>query len=147
MLKQVSLFSGLHIQELRLIAEIVEEMTADEGEILFNQGEPGDSMYMIIEGRVQILLADGTPFKVFSAFEAFGEMALLDDEPRSASAKSIEACKFLRIERDKFLALLTQYPDISAGLLRMMSRRLRSELAAPAQSAPEQDSASSAFRQ
>lgn len=145
LLKQVSLFSGLHIHELRLIAEIVEEVTADEGEILFNQGEPGDSMYVIIDGRVQILLADGTPFKVFSSFEAFGEMALLDDEPRSATAKAAQAGTLLRIEREKFQALLTQYPEICMGLLRMMSRRLRSELNAPPP-APEHDDGGTAFR-
>lgn len=145
-LKNAGLFSGLHIHELRLIAEIVEETAAADGEILFNQGEPGDSMYVIIEGKVQILLPDGVPFKVFSAFEAFGEMALLDDEPRSATAKSAGDCKLLKIESDKFHALLNQYPEIAMGLLRMMSRRLRSELTAPPPS-PDQDSGSSAFRQ
>lgn len=128
MLKQASLFSGLHIHELRLIADIVEETEEDPGEILFNQGEPGDSMYVVVSGSVQILLPDGSPFKTFGALEAFGEMSLLDEEPRSATAKTLEACKFLRIERDKFLSLLSQYPVIAMGLLRVMSRRLRSEI-------------------
>lgn len=146
LLKRVSLFSGLHIHELRLIAEIVEETDAEEGEVLFNQGEPGDSMYVIIAGRVQIVLADGTPIKVLSTFEAFGEMSLLDEEPRSATAKSAEPGKLLRIEREKFLALLAQYPAIGLGLLRMMSRRLRSELNAPPPP-QEQETGGTAFRQ
>lgn len=146
LLKQVALFSGLHIHELRLIADIVEETAADSGEILFNQGEPGDSMYVIVDGKVQILLPDGTPFKVFSAFEAFGEMSLLDEEPRSASARAAESSKFLRIEREKFLSVLAQYPDIAMGLLRMMSRRLRAEISAPP-TAHDQEPGSGAFRQ
>ncbi|OGH63358.1 MAG: hypothetical protein A3I06_08995 [Candidatus Lindowbacteria bacterium RIFCSPLOWO2_02_FULL_62_12] len=145
-MKQVSLFAGLNIQELRLIADIVEETEEDQGEIVFNQGEPGDSMYMIIEGGVQIVLADGTPVKTLSTFEAFGEMALIDDEPRSATAKAVAPCKFLRIDRDRFVALLGQYPEISMGLLRMMSRRIRSELAA-APAVAHQEEPGMAFRQ
>lgn len=147
LLKQVNLFSGLRIQELRLISDIVEETGAENDEIVFNQGEPGDSMYLIIRGKVQILLADGTVVKVLSTFEAFGEMALIDDEPRSATAKAAEACSLLRIDRDKFHALLGQYPEISVGLLRMMSRRLRSELAVSPSTAHHPEAPGMAFRQ
>lgn len=145
LLKQVSFFSSLHIHELRLLAEIVEEVSAEDGHTVFKQGDPGDSMYVILEGHVQICLEDGTPIKVLANFEAFGEMSLVDDEPRSAAARALDACKLLRIEREKFLSLLSQYPDIAMGLLRMMSKRLRQSLAVPATS-PDHDPGTSALR-
>lgn len=130
-LKQVVLFSDLHIHELRLIADIAEEVEYDPGETIFSQGEPGDAMYIVVAGRTQAELADGTIVKVFSSMDCFGEMSILDDEPRSATAKAADACRLLRIDRDKFSAMIAQYPAVAMGLLRVLSRRIRAELHAP----------------
>ncbi len=97
---------------------------------VFHQGDPGDSLYIIESGSVKIVLPspDGQEDAIIATLgrgEFFGELALLDGEPRSADAVAKEDTALLVLERDDFLAFLDRSPEVATKLLAALSRRLR----------------------
>lgn len=132
-LSQVELFAGLKPQALRLIAEVASEETFSTGTKIFSHGEVGDKLYVIVEGKIRIsreVAGMGEEaLAVLSAGQAFGEMALLDESPRSADAKAHERCRLLSISKERFDDLLFMHKDLAYEVLwsivRMMVRRLR----------------------
>jgi len=129
LLAGVDLFEGLPADDLGSIAGIVGEVDIAKGEVLFEEGEPGDAFYIVFEGAVEILKArpDGTQVRlaVRRAGEAFGEMALLDDPPRSAPARAEEDSRLLTIGGNDFGTLLGG-DSLALRLMRVLSRSLRS---------------------
>ncbi len=102
-------------------------VTFDAGQVIFREGEPGDIMYVVIEGQVDILVQD----KVIDSTESggiVGEMALIDDGPRSATAIAKTACKLVPINEKRFTFLVQQTPHFSLNVMRIMSERLRKRL-------------------
>jgi CRP-like cAMP-binding protein len=110
LLQRVDLFEGLPDEDLIEIAGIVDGVTAKPEEVLFEEGEPGDAFYIVFKGAIQILKtrADDTEEKlaVRRDGEGFGEMALLNDAPRSATARALERTQLLRIPRAGLTELL-----------------------------------------
>lgn len=101
-LRGLPFFKELSFWQLRRIADIVFERTYEAGEAIFTQGQPGAALFVLIEGAVEIeLFEDGKNF-VLARMEKghfFGELALLDDSPRSASAKALKGTKALALYR------------------------------------------------
>ncbi len=98
------------------------------GASVFREGEPGTEMFIIREGQVEILRqAHGADHRVAVLDEGdfFGEMSLLDDLPRSASARAVTDCVLLRIDRSTFDQMVRHNPEIPVRMLRKLSRRLR----------------------
>lgn len=132
-LSLVEIFSGLKPEGLRLIAEVTEEESFSTGTKLFGHGEVGDKLYVIIEGKIRIsreVAGMGEEaLAVLGAGQAFGEMALLDESPRSADAKAHERCRVLSISKARFDDLLFMHKDLAYEVLwsivRMLVRRLR----------------------
>lgn len=128
-LKQVPLFVGLSIEELKLLASICEEVVYEKGQRIFNEGDPGDAMYIIVNGRVsvEIVQHDGkvTRLATRTGYEFFGEMALFDAGPRSAAIVTIVDTLLLKIEGTALMKLARQYPDLAIDLIRVLSGRLR----------------------
>lgn len=132
-LSQVELFSGLKPQGLKLIAEVTSEETFSSGTKIFSHGEVGDKLYVIVEGKVRIsreVAGMGEEaLAVLGAGQAFGEMALLDESPRSADARAHERCQVLSISKARFDDLLFMHKDLAYEVLwsvvRMLVRRLR----------------------
>lgn len=128
LLQKVELFEGLPDEDLTRIAGIVGGTTLEEGAVLFEEGDPGDAFYIVFQGAVQILKTrpDGTDEKlaVRRAGEGFGEMALLDDAPRSASARAQEATQLVVVPRDEFQVLLGG-DSLALRMMRVLSRALR----------------------
>jgi CRP-like cAMP-binding protein len=94
------------------------------GDIIFAQGQPGDVMYIVKEGEVEIRLGD----KVLDTIGPdgfFGEMALIDDAPRSASAVAKTPCKLSPVNQKRFLFMVQQTPFFAVRLLKAMSARIR----------------------
>jgi CRP-like cAMP-binding protein len=94
------------------------------GDIIFSQGQPGDVMYIIKEGEVDIRLGD----KILDTIGPdgfFGEMALIDDAPRSASAVARTDCKLSPVNQKRFLFMVQQTPFFALRLLKAMSARIR----------------------
>ena len=123
-LKSVDLFRALPSEELAQIAEIAEEVPLAAGDRVFEEGEPGDSLYLIAEGRVRVHKGDKELVRL-SIRDVFGEMAVLDSEPRSASVTVTDDAVLLKIGRDDFRDILGERPEISMGVMKVLTRRLR----------------------
>jgi CRP-like cAMP-binding protein len=102
--------------------ENVQTYTA--GQRVFSEGDSGDVMYVVVEGRVD-LLVNGTIVEQLEPGGMFGEMALLGSEPRAAAALASTDCKLTPIDEKRFMFLVQQTPYFALQLMRVMSDRLR----------------------
>jgi CRP/FNR family transcriptional regulator, cyclic AMP receptor protein len=129
LLKRVPFFEVLRTDQLSHVAALLEQVGWVTGEIAFVKGDMGDHMYIITSGRIGISLSEDWSAKdfvaEFSAGECFGEMGVLDDLARSATAHVLENTEAFTLSRDKLHGLLLTYPELGVGMLRAMSRRLR----------------------
>ena len=132
-LAKVPFFDGLTPEALAMIANVTTEETLAYGTRLFQYGDPGDKLYIILEGKVRISREVGgmgeEALAVLGPGEVFGEMALLDESPRSAGALAHERCRLLVITKDAFDDLLFLHKDLAYEVLwscvRMLAARLR----------------------
>ena len=132
-LARVPFFDGLTAEALRLIAQASTEESHATGTKLFQYGDPGDKLFIILEGKVRIsreMAGMGEEaLAVLGAGEVFGEMSLLDEAPRSADARVHERCRMLVITKESFDDLLYLYKDLAYEVLwncvRILSTRLR----------------------
>jgi CRP/FNR family transcriptional regulator, cyclic AMP receptor protein len=129
LLRRVSLFADLESEELAAIARTVRRRQMVRGALILAQDEPGNVGFMIVDGAVDVLLEsqDGRQFIVarLGPGDHFGEMALLDAEPRSATVIATADTDLLVIRRDELLAELLRHPRIMLRMLVTLSRRLR----------------------
>jgi CRP-like cAMP-binding protein len=129
-LKNVPLFSSMPPGELSHLAKVAEEIVFHAGETIITQGEHGESLYVIIEGRVSVD-QNGTNVAGLGESDYFGEMSILDGEPRSASVKATTDCLVLCINQDDFYAILARHHEVSLNVIRTLTVRLR-QTAVPA---------------
>jgi CRP/FNR family cyclic AMP-dependent transcriptional regulator len=130
---KVHLFGGLRREALALVAAVSVEETHPLGAVIFKHGDVGEKLYVIVEGRVRIVREVSgmgeEALAVVGPGEVFGEMALLDDAVRSATARVHERARLLAIHRDAFEDLLFVHKDLAYEVLwnvvRMLTRRLR----------------------
>jgi CRP/FNR family cyclic AMP-dependent transcriptional regulator len=129
LLKRVPFFESLRTDQLRYIAPILEPVVWIRGEHVVLKGDPADTLYIIVSGRIGISLPDDPNSDDFVATlqdgDCFGEMGVLDDLPRSATAHALQDTEALALGKDKLHGLLLSYPELGVGMLRAMSRRLR----------------------
>ncbi len=139
LLKRVHFFELLRTDQLHLIAPILEPAAWLAGERVFDKGESGSEMYIIVSGRIGISLHDDPARRDFIVElgdgECFGEMGILDDLPRSATAHVLEDTEALALHKEKLDGLLLSFPELGIGMLRALSRRLRQANAARIESA------------
>jgi CRP-like cAMP-binding protein len=95
-----------------------------KGNIIFSEGDPGDEMYSVVEGEVEIRVS-GNRVHVVKVGEVFGEMAMIDKKPRSASAVALTDCKLVVINERRFNFLLQQTPLFVTQIMKVMADRLR----------------------
>jgi len=127
-LKRISIFKSLSSQELRMIAEVVSEEEFAAGEVLFQEGQLGDCMYLVVEGKVAIFTGTPPKIKTLAVFETgdfFGEMGLYDDKPRAASAMARDASRLLVLRKNDFCELISEYPEVALGIMKELNQRLR----------------------
>jgi CRP/FNR family transcriptional regulator, cyclic AMP receptor protein len=128
-LAHVGLFADLDEGDLRVLAGELRARRYGKGERIFITGDVGASLYVIVTGRVKLGLYSTEGREVIldmlGPSEVFGELALLDGEPRSADAVAVEPTQLLLLQRDAFLAFLRQRPEAAITLLSVLSRRLR----------------------
>ena len=126
---RVSLFSKLSVAELESVAGELKSRSYARLEPVFHAGDMGDSLYIIEEGTVMISMTSSEGHEVVLAElqrgQFFGEMALLDDEPRSADAIAKEDTKLLVLERETFQRFVQDHPGAAVNLLAVLSSRLR----------------------
>jgi len=126
-LSDVPMFAHVQSAELAKIAEITEEVVVPAGQYVFREGDYGEELYIIVEGRVRITLNERT-LATLKEREYFGEMSLLDGEPRSASAQAEVDTLLLRIRQADFHRILARNFDATLAVIRTLSRRLRAQL-------------------
>jgi len=132
-LGRVPLFSGLTPPALELVSRIATVEVHALGTKIFQMGDPGDRMYVILDGKVRISREVSgmgeEALAVLGQGSVFGEMALLDEAPRSADARVHEPCRLLAIPKDAFEDLLYLHKDLAYEVLwsivRMLTQRLR----------------------
>ena len=124
LLKSVSLFSHVPDPILFEIASIVKDETVLEGKTILQKGDLGDCMYIIASGRVRIHDGEQT-IAWMGEKDVFGELALLDSEPRNASVTAVEETYLLRLDQNTFYELISDYPEVLRGIIRVLSQRLR----------------------
>jgi len=130
-LVNVHLFADLEMAELDALVSRALTKTFPKNCILIHEGEHTYSLYVILSGKVKVFASDEDGKEVVLTMlgpgECVGEMALLEDAPRSASVITTERCKLMIISREDFVQCLHRHPPIALNLLRSMSRRLRQQ--------------------
>jgi CRP/FNR family cyclic AMP-dependent transcriptional regulator len=128
-LESVSLFAGLDAEGLSELATAVKRRAFRAGEVIFHQDDPGQVLYVIRDGKVKIYITsqDGqeVSLAVFGPGDYFGELALLDGQPRSASAVAIEPAETFALQRTDFINAVMHHPRIAIQVMNVLSRRLR----------------------
>jgi len=129
LLSQVHLFSKLEPAQLDELLAKMSRLEYRQGEIIFHQGDPGSILYIIISGQVKIVSTSAEGDEIILAIltegDFFGELSLLDQEPRSASAVAMVPAQTLTLRRSDFLDFITRYPSVADDVLAVLSRRLR----------------------
>lgn len=129
LLKRSPLFGEVLTDDLRVVALELRELACFAGERVFDIQDPSDQMYIVLSGQIGISLEEDPRARRFVRMlgpgECFGEMGLLDDLPRSATAHVIEDAVLLALEKEKLRGLVIRYPELAFGLLRSLSLRLR----------------------
>lgn len=129
LLAKVPLFSYLRTDQLSRLAPLLEPVAWAKGERVFDMGEMGLELYIITSGHIGISVDPDPTRQVFvnelRAGDCLGEMALIDNEPRSATAHVLENTQALALDKDRLHGLLMSYPELGIGMLRALSQRLR----------------------
>jgi len=123
-LSRVPFFHDLSKEQLKLLIDAGTITKAEAGEPLFSEGDPGDSLFVILQGSVSIHQGKNT-LATLEEGEFFGELALLDGEPRSADATAKDDCELLVLGRKAFLDSLNKSPRMVSVLLLWLSHRMR----------------------
>ena len=128
-LRNIPLFAGLNDDRLRELAKIFVRSKFPRNTILFSKGDESDSLYLMIKGSVQAVVNDDKGHEMvlnsFGPGEFFGEFALLDGQPRSATVITGEPTELIVIRRDDFRRMVLSEPDVVLNLLKVLLRKLR----------------------
>jgi CRP-like cAMP-binding protein len=127
LLRSMDLFTELPEEELAKIARLLKEHRVSENDVIFSQGDPGDGLYIVLQGRVRIATTDNFGRERVLAFygpgEFFGDMAVLTGAPRSASATASTDLRLLQLRKDDFDMLVATSVGMMRGMLRIMVDR------------------------
>jgi len=128
-LKAVPLFTTISEEQLRMLTTMVTRRSASRNTTIMSSGDATDSLYIVLSGRLKVMMSDSDGKEVILSIlgpgEFFGEMGLIDDEPRSASVVSIEPCELLFIAKRDFKKCLAENFEMAMAVMRGLVRRLR----------------------
>ncbi|HLW61625.1 MAG TPA: Crp/Fnr family transcriptional regulator [bacterium] len=127
--QQSPLFAHLSAGPLARLAALAQARRYAKDQVIFSEGDPGSALYTIVKGRIKIARSslDGKErtIALLGRGDFFGELALLDGDPRSADAIAVEASEVLIVPREAFRGFLLEHPQVAMDLLVVLSRRLR----------------------
>ena len=123
-LQDIDIFEFTSTEDLSHVAAITQEIEYPAEKIIYKEGDHPDSMYMVISGKVR-LSRSGQEVMVAAEQDVFGTWALFDDEPRVATAATLEETRVLRIDQEDFVDLLADYVAITQSVLKTMVKKLR----------------------
>jgi HEAT repeat protein len=128
-LRGIQIFEGLSVGEMAAIASVTEEVVSPVGEEVIREGDSGETMYMIISGQVSVIKGRGTQDEIeidrINPGDYFGEMALFEDEVRSATILTVEESRLLVLHKREFEEIVREYPQIALHICKVLSQRLR----------------------
>lgn len=129
LLRRLPLFSLLDEAEAAELAAQLDQVRIWDGQLVFSHGDPGGKMYAVVSGSIEIFIKDAANQKcVLEVVEPgglFGELSLLDEAPRSASARAVENSLLLAIDRHDLQVLFGKHPDAALDIMATLSRRIR----------------------
>lgn len=128
-LATVPLFKGLSPQELQRFVDLTREKSYPRGSVILFEDDPGEALFIVREGRVKVVLVgdDGREviLGVLGIGDHFGELALIDDQPRSAHVIAMEDASLMVLRRDDFRRRVEETPSVAWAMMQELSRRLR----------------------
>jgi CRP/FNR family transcriptional regulator, cyclic AMP receptor protein len=127
LLRQIPLFAKIEPSKLKLLAFTSERLKFKSDEELFHQGDIGDSAYIVIGGQADVILSTDRGDVVVSTVkrnDIVGEVAILCDVPRTASVKAKEDLEVLKISKDLFFRMISEFPQMSVEIMRELAARL-----------------------
>lgn len=123
-LKNVELFSDIPGEVLADIAFVLEEISYEAGTYVVTEGELGRELFIVVKGEVEVVSGQKR-VDVMKKGGVFGEMALIDAQPRSASVIAMTDITLLKIERDDFYEIMKQREEVAIGIIKVLNRRIR----------------------
>ena len=126
-LRDVPLFSKIDHTKLKLLAFTSENLIHPDGQFLFREGEPGDAAYIVLKGKVSVFIETekgSVEIAQLKRGDVVGEISILCDVPRTASVKAVESVQTLKVTKDTFIHLLTEFPEIAIEIMRELASRL-----------------------
>jgi CRP-like cAMP-binding protein len=127
LLRRVPMFAGVAPSKLKLLAFTSDRVSYRTGQILFNQGDPADAAYVVLSGNADVIVdTGGGPIKVASIEpnSIVGDIAILCDVARTATVQASEPLETLRIKKDQFIRLLSEFPEMALEIMRVLANRL-----------------------
>ncbi len=129
LLQSASIFDGLPERTLHTIAGYAQERVFEKGVVIVKEGEKGDQLFIIASGKTVIskktTRGHDSVVTALGPVECFGEMALVDEQPRSASVKALDRVVVLTIDRENFREMISSHPDVAINMIKLLARRLR----------------------
>jgi CRP-like cAMP-binding protein len=123
-LKSVDIFEHATIEQLGRIAGLTEEVHFKPGEIIFEEGQPGDAFYLLLSGQV-FIEKNGNPLREMKEKEAFGTLEVLDFHPRAVTAKAVDQVRALKLNGQEFHDLLSLDIEMVEAVFRMLCGLVR----------------------
>ncbi len=123
-LKSVSIFSETPEEDLVEVASIIEEVEVKAGEVIFEKGDLGTSMYIIVKGKMRVH-DEERELAILEERTVFGELAALDPEPRSATITAIEDTQLFCLNEVQLYELMAEHIEVARGIIRVLCRRMR----------------------
>lgn len=125
----IPLFTGLSDEQLEYLESLAHQFTYPKNSLIITQGEHSQSLYIVLEGRLKVVASDADGRQTLLAFlnkgDFFGELSLLDGQPRSATVMPTEASKVLCLTHEGFESFVQRFPDTLLPMLRALATRLR----------------------
>lgn len=127
LLRRVPLFSQIDTAKLKLLALASERLRYAPGQVVMRQGDTGDAAFVIINGEAEVVIQKGQEEQVVAHLgrnDIVGEIAILCDVPRTATIRAAGDLDVLKITKDRFVRLLSDFPAVSVGVMRVLADRL-----------------------
>jgi len=131
LLKRTAIFKHLPADAIEQVASALKTRTLQAGQVLFNLGDPGDEMIIVRRGKIAIYMPDanapqsGQALRIFRSGEILGEMALIDRQSRSASARAETRAVIAALDLETFKSLIENHPDVAMGMMSGLSGKIR----------------------
>ena len=129
LVREIDIFSDLSVSELAAVASVTEAVSHTPDQVVIQEGDVGETMFLIVKGRVAVIKHLGAENELeldqIDSGDYFGEMALFEDRQRSASIRTLTESEFLVLHKAEFNEIVHEFPEIALNACRVLSDRIR----------------------